>query len=223
LKNGEGVPGNKQGDETPVHTGTERVFCLRIDYNGGRAGSSRPYKQAKQSCTICNTGMLRIRLLTSVLLLFVLSTASWKRNALYADAVTLWSDAARMSPNKARPYDNLGLMLKERGRVPEAMQKFERAVELQPDNAFALNNLATLYCSAGRREECAALLQKAVSIKPDYVAARSNLALYYYQKGLLNEALREYTAVVQIDPASREAAFARPMIDFIHGQKTGRH
>jgi Flp pilus assembly protein TadD len=164
--------------------------------------------------------MVRIRLLISVLLLVALSAASWERNRVYANAVTLWRDATLKSPNKARSHNNLGLMLKERGQVPEAMQEFERAVELQPGNAFALNNLATLYCSAGRRDECAALLQKAVSIKPDYLEARYNLAMYYYEKGLFNESLREYSAIVQIDPSSNEAAFARPMINFIHDQKT---
>lgn len=166
--------------------------------------------------------MVRLRLLIAVLLLLVLSAASWKRNALYADAVTLWSAAALTSPNKARPHDNLGMILKERHRLPEAMHEFERAVELSPENAYALNNLATTYCSAGRREDCAALLQKAISIKPDYIAARYNLALYYYQAGLYDEALREYAAIVQIAPSSNEAAFARPMIAGIRDEKARR-
>lgn len=166
--------------------------------------------------------IVRLRLLIAVLLLLVLSAASWKRNAFYVDAITLWSDAARKSPNKARPYNNLGLMLKDSNRIPEAMQEFERAVELQPGNAFALNNLATLYCSVGRRDECAALLKKAISFKPDYVQARYNLAMYCYEAGLLDEALREYSAIVQIDPSSNEAAFARPMIADIRDQKARR-
>jgi Flp pilus assembly protein TadD len=166
--------------------------------------------------------MLRIQLLISVVLLAVLSAASWKRNTIYADAVTLWRDAALKSPNKARTHNNLGLMLKERDRLPEAMREFERAVELQPVNAFALNNLATIYCGIGRREECGALLRKAVSLKPDYLEAHYNLAMYYYEKGLFSEALREYEAIVQIDPSSNEAAFARPMIADLQNQKAKR-
>jgi tetratricopeptide (TPR) repeat protein len=166
--------------------------------------------------------MVRLRLLIAVLLLLLLSAASWKRNALYADGVTLWSDAVRKSPNKSRPYNNLGLMLKDSNRVPEAMHEFERAVERDPDNAYALNNLATVYCSVGRREECAALLRKAIFLKPDYIQARYNLAMYFYEAGLLDEALREYSAIVQIDPSSNEAAFARPMIAGIRDQKARR-
>jgi tetratricopeptide (TPR) repeat protein len=166
--------------------------------------------------------MVRIRLLIAIVLLLVLSAATWKRNTLYADAITLWSDVAHKSPNKARPYNNLGLLLKDGNRIPEAMHEFERAVELSPENAYALNNLATVYCGVGRREECAALLKKAISIKPDYIAARYNLALYYYQAGLYDEALLEYAAIVHIDPSSNEAAFARPMITIIRGQKTKR-
>lgn len=166
--------------------------------------------------------MVRLRLLIAVFLLLVFSAASWQRNALYADAVTLWSDAARKSPNKARPYNNLGLMLKDSNRIPEAMYEFERAVERGPDNPYALNNLATVYCSVGRREECAALLRKAISLKPDYIQARYNLAMYCYEAGLLDEALREYSAIMQIDPSSSEAAFARPMIAGIRDQKARR-
>jgi Flp pilus assembly protein TadD len=160
-----------------------------------------------------------MRMLISALVLIALATATSMRNKVYQDQVTLWSDVVHKSPNQSRPHNNLGMVLKEHARISEALHEFARAVELDPNNALAINNLATLYCKMGRGQECASFLEKAVSIKPDYIDARYNLAMYYYEAGLLDKALQEYSAIVQIDPASTQAAFARPMINYIQKQK----
>jgi Flp pilus assembly protein TadD len=166
--------------------------------------------------------MSQIRFLISVLLLLVLGSASWMRSSIYNGPIAIWKDAALKSPNKARVHDNLGVVLKRRGRIPEAMQEFKRAVQLDPDDPLALNNLATIYCSIGRRQECGALLQKATSIMPDYLDARYNLAIYYYDEGLLDESLQEYNAVIRIAPASQDSAFAQKMLVYIQDEKAKR-
>ncbi len=163
--------------------------------------------------------MSQIRFLVAVLLVLILGSASWMRSSIYQGPVALWKDAALKSPNKARVHDNLGVLLKRSGRMPEAMRELERAIELDPNDPLALNNLATIYCSIGRRRECGALLQKATSIMPDYLDARYNLAIYYYDEGLLDESLKEYNAVIRIDPACEESAFARLMLVYIQNEK----
>jgi len=163
--------------------------------------------------------MSRFRFLLYVLILVVLGSASWMRSSVYEDTVALWTDSARKSPDKGRVHDNLGVVLKQHGRVTEALQEFERAVELEPNDPLALNNLATIYCRIGRRQECGALLKKATSIMPDYLDARYNLAIYDYDEGYLVESLQEYYAVIRIAPKSQEAAFAQQMILYIQNEK----
>jgi protein O-mannosyl-transferase len=163
--------------------------------------------------------MSQIRLFISVLILVVLGSASWMRSSVYKDTVALWKDTSLKSPNKGRVHDNLGVVLKQHGRILEAMKEFERAVELDPNDPLALNNLATIYCSIGRRQECGALLQKATSIMPDYLDARYNLAIYYYDEGFLDKSLQECYAVIRIAPMSRESAFVQQMIIYIQDEK----
>ena len=44
-----------------------------------------------------------------VLVIFALSMGARSRNRLWNDEIGLWIDCAGKSPNKARPYVNLGL------------------------------------------------------------------------------------------------------------------
>lgn len=52
--------------------------------------------------------------------------------------------ATRRVPNDARPYNNLGVIARQRGDVAAARQFFQRAVDLQPDWDLPRQNLAKL-------------------------------------------------------------------------------
>jgi Flp pilus assembly protein TadD len=52
--------------------------------------------------------------------------------------------AASQAPNDARPYNNLGVIARQRGEVAAARQFFQRAIDLQPDWDLPRQNLAQL-------------------------------------------------------------------------------
>jgi len=63
------------------------------------------------------------------------------RNALYADPVAFWSDAAAKSPRKARPHTNLGHALSVAGDFDGAIREFRLALALDPQDPVAQRNL----------------------------------------------------------------------------------
>jgi hypothetical protein len=82
-----------------------------------------------------------------------------QRNQVWSDAVTLWRDCVQKSPLKARPYNNLGTALVERGRLAEAESYFQKAVELKPKYGDARYNLGYVLIRSGRMEEGSRQLQ----------------------------------------------------------------
>jgi tetratricopeptide (TPR) repeat protein len=86
-----------------------------------------------------NGGVVAGSLLVALALTLAGFTAS--RNAVYADAVTLWSDAVDKSPRKARPHANLGRALAVAGDSERAIEQFRIALTLDPLDPVAQRNL----------------------------------------------------------------------------------
>ena len=102
-----------------------------------------------------------------------------ERNQVWSDAVTLWRDCARKSPLKARPYNNLGTALVERGRLPEAESNLRKAIELKPQYGDARYNLGYVLIRSGRMEEGARQLLEAIRLEPENYMAHNNLGIAY--------------------------------------------
>jgi hypothetical protein len=80
----------------------------------------------------------------AVALLGVLATATFLRNRDYADEVTLWRATVAASPGKARPWNNLGFALAQRGDDAGARAAYARALALDPTDIKARVNLELL-------------------------------------------------------------------------------
>ena len=88
----------------------------------------------------------------AVLLVLVFCLLTYQRNRLYHDQVSLWSDTVRMSPNKARPHNNLGHAYALQGDWDQAIDEFRIAAKLDPDYALAQRNLRNAYLHRVGRE-----------------------------------------------------------------------
>jgi Flp pilus assembly protein TadD len=60
------------------------------------------------------------------------------------EAEAACQSTANQAPNDARPYNNLGVIARQRGDVAAAREFFQRAIELQPDWDLPRQNLAQL-------------------------------------------------------------------------------
>jgi len=156
--------------------------------------------------------MAFVKIMISTLLIISLGVMSFIRSSLYESDVTLWRDAVAKSPGKYRPNNEAGDSLGKTDRLDEAIRYLERAIAINPNEPAALNNLANIYNRQDRRGEALALIHRALFLDPGHVPARYNLAIYYYEKGMTAEASREYATIIQLEPESKEADFARQML-----------
>ncbi len=82
-------------------------------------------------------GVLRASLIAACALALVLPAGalarrSHQRARLYSDPIALWSDAAEKAPERARPWQNLGVELMLADRLVPAERALERSLELDP-------------------------------------------------------------------------------------------
>jgi tetratricopeptide (TPR) repeat protein len=86
----------------------------------------------------------RMHALATATVVTLLAAATLVRNLDYASELALWQATVRASPQKSRPWNNLGWALLQEGRRDDARAAFERALALDPSNFRARANLEAL-------------------------------------------------------------------------------
>ena len=87
-------------------------------------------------------------------------------------------------------YNNLGLALKEQGKLEEAIVVLIKALSIIPDYTEAYNYMGIALKEQGKIEEAIEALDKCVSIKPDHAEAYSNIGNILSNRGKLEEAIQ---------------------------------
>jgi tetratricopeptide (TPR) repeat protein len=129
-----------------------------------------------------------------------LTAATYARNTLWTDNISLWQDVVRKSPNLYRGYTNLGKAYFEKGQYETAIEMFEKVVALRPANFEAYNNRGNAYNKAGRIDEAIADYGKAIDLNPSNFIAYNNRGNIFNSIGRLNEAMADYDKAIALNP-----------------------
>ncbi|MBF0561217.1 MAG: tetratricopeptide repeat protein [Alphaproteobacteria bacterium] len=109
--------------------------------------------------------------------------------------------------NRLYALNNLGLALREQGRLSEAVTCFTEALRLKSDYPEALNNLGVTLKELGRLDEAIARYGEALRLKPDYPEVLNNLGVAYQEQGRLDDSAACFTAVLRLRPEYPEALY----------------
>lgn len=90
---------------------------------------------------------------TSILILITLAALTALRNRDYRNEIALWEQTVLLSPNKARPFNNLGFAYDTAGCFRQAERAYREALRLKPDYSVARDNLASSLERAGGARE----------------------------------------------------------------------
>jgi len=106
----------------------------------------------------------------------------------------------------AELYNNFGILLVERGSLPEGIQAYQQAVRVNPGYAPAYHNMGNAYRSLGDYPKAEVSYRKALQADPTLAESHHALALLYLSQGRRQEAVRELELAVKEKPG--EIAFA---------------
>ena len=131
------------------------------------------------------------------LLIIVFSTLTVKRNFVWKDEKSLWSDAAEKSPRLSRPFTNLGEAYEKKAAYQKAIDSLKKAISLAPDDEYAHNNLGTVYGKLNQFDLAIKEYLHVLEVNDKFTEAHYNLGKSYEMKGMLDEAVQEYLKTIR--------------------------
>jgi tetratricopeptide (TPR) repeat protein len=130
----------------------------------------------------------------------VFAAWTYERNQVWLHPVTIWKDCTEKSPEKARPFNNLGAALGEYGQHRKAIEYYRKALQINPGYAEAHGNLGYDLALLGYLDEAVAHLRKALEINPKFYEAYNNLGIVLTLQGHYEEAVEQIKAAIAIKP-----------------------
>lgn len=146
-----------------------------------------------------------------------------KRNTVWRDEYSLWSDVLNKQPDSSNAHYSLGRVYQKRGKLREAVREYNTALDFNPSNTFALNSIGLLYFEGGEYDEAVRAFKAAIRYYPYMPEYHFNLGRAYAKQFKYKEAIEEYKAALQLKPDYYDAfinleiakhyysAFARPL------------
>ena len=140
---------------------------------------------------------------TILLLPGVLFLLTWQQSRMYTNVETLYRASIARNPACWMAQVNLGNILYQANRIPEAMDLFKQALRIKP--AVAHYSLGNALVQTGRTSEAINQYKEALRINPDYAEAHNNLGNALFLTGRTSEAIDQYKQALWIDPNYAEA------------------
>lgn len=100
---------------------------------------------------------------------------------------------------------NLGVAMREAGRMEESLACFQRAAAIDPNNAEALNNLGLALHHDGQSKDAIRLFKRVLQLKPGFTQALVNWGNALRDGGDLAGAAARFDEALAIEPSGLEA------------------
>ncbi len=103
-----------------------------------------------------------------------------------------------LRPSLAEPYNNLGVVATQQGRLDEAIERFDEALAFKSDYADAHSNLANVLVTQGKLDEAAAHYRQALSIDTGLAEAELGLGVCFLVQGDFQRGWPAYEARLRL-------------------------
>jgi len=138
------------------------------------------------------------------LLMVWYSVETVRRNRVWRDNNSLWSDAVRKSPDNANIRGNLGYALYVEGELDEAIEQYRIALNLKPDLPNVRLNLGVAFHRKGWFDQAVEQYRMVLNLRPS-ADAHSNLGLALLDLGWIEDGIDHCRRAVTLNPALADA------------------
>jgi tetratricopeptide (TPR) repeat protein len=135
-----------------------------------------------------------------VAVILLLSIGTYSRNKLWNDEISLWTDCVKKSPNKARPYVDLGVAYFNAGVYDKSLETIQKAVQIDSKFGEAYYNLGLTYQKMGDLNKAIAMAKKSLEVDPTLNMANYSLGQMYFESGQYNESEKAFQRFLKIYP-----------------------
>lgn len=111
-------------------------------------------------------------------------------------------DAITQNPNHADLHYRLGLLLRNRGQLDDAIASFRQAATINPTYMKALIKLGLALSEADQTEEAIDVFKQATDVRPDYVDLHYQIGLLFVQRNQFEMAVEHFEQAVSGNPGN---------------------
>jgi Tfp pilus assembly protein PilF len=140
------------------------------------------------------------------ILLLSLMAASRVQVGHWANSLTLYAHALKVTENNATAHINMGKALNDAGRSADAYQHYSEALRIKPHSAHAHVNWGSALLANGKTGEAIEHFNQALRLKPDFAEAYNNLGLAHVRNGKIEQAVSFFRMAVEKNPHHANAA-----------------
>ncbi len=141
----------------------------------------------------------------AVLLLAGSGYATFQRNKVWHDDVSLWHDVVQKGPANGRALMNYGTALMAQGRLAEALDDFQHAREMTPYYPVVYVNLAIAEAALGNDVQAERDFETALQLAPGNPDCHTYYANWLLQRGRLSEAEPQVRQALALSPGDLTA------------------
>jgi len=117
----------------------------------------------------------------------------------YAEAVSDYTAAIRISPQNAKLYNKLGVAELQLGDKGAASRAFGKAVKYDPQFTSAINNLGAVNLMQKRYKAAVGYFKRALAMDESSASAHLNLAEAWFGLGETDRSMTEYARALELD------------------------
>ena len=144
---------------------------------------------------------LRVVLAGAIVIIPLVWVAATRAQVLHwRDSIALCSRAIAVTKDNAVMHNNLANVLRDDGKVHEAIGHYQKALEIRPLYVRALSNLGAALNQQGKSAEAMEYHLKALKINPSDADTHCNMATALHLQGDLVESMKHYRLALQADP-----------------------
>jgi tetratricopeptide (TPR) repeat protein len=119
----------------------------------------------------------------------------------------MYEVALEILPTFHRARNNLGVALKRRGKIDEAIKQYKMAIDNDPDFAEAHSNLGSAYYTLGRTDDAIREFQHAAKSSGSNAYFYHHLGVVQFQLKQYEEALAQFKKAFSKEPELADARF----------------
>lgn len=141
----------------------------------------------------------------SVLIVVSLGTATYLRNQVWQDPISLWTDSVAKNRDNYRAHINLGYASRQKGKLEDAVTHYLEAIRIAPNFATAHSNLGVALAQQGNLKDAFSHFSEALRIKPGDSEILTNYGQAHMQQGNIKEAVLYFSRALKIRPDNSKA------------------
>jgi Flp pilus assembly protein TadD len=124
-----------------------------------------------------------------------------------AAELEMYQMALEVRPDFTRALNNLGVALRRRGKVDEAIEEYKLALQSDPKFSEARSNLGAAYYSMGRVDDAIKEFEAAAKLGGSNAYYYHHLGIIQFQQGNYEEAMRQFKKAISRDSTLADSRF----------------